>query len=244
MHFLDSRSSEVLARFRVVFEIVDGVIKRDVRSLHEGIDFSAGFEPKHAPDLRAAQDTRAVAFDRERLEGVPGQITPLLCEIVLDILRQFDFHRHAGSPELTRLPASSTLALTSALTSNIQERLFWVNMSGGWSVRAETRRKKLRAQHASPRVAPSKSSRKVSGFRSIQRLRSLAADCAFQTDAYCPPNFAIQLGSAKAVKLCARQTKSLVLKIKPLVLKIGGQTERYPASQKTIRASIRSAREG
>jgi len=46
-------------------------------------------------------------------------------------------------------------------------------------------------------AAPYKLSRKVPGFRSIQRLRSLAAGCAFQTDAYHLLNFAISLDCAQ-----------------------------------------------
>jgi len=59
---------------------------------------------------------------------------------------------------------------------------------------------KLRAQHAVKRVAPSKSSRKVSGFRSIQRRSGLAACRAFQTDAYNLWSFSIRRKIATVVK--------------------------------------------
>jgi hypothetical protein len=79
--------------------------------------------------------------------------------------------------------------------------------------------KEVRAQHAVKHVAPSKSSRKVSGFSSpgssttmkgglhwrprfsIRRLNSLAACRVFQTDAYSPANLSIRPGAAKAVRL-------------------------------------------
>ena len=82
----------------------------------------------------------------------------------------------------------------------------------------ESQRKQVRAQHASQHVAPSKSSRKVSGFSSpgssatmkgglhwrprfsIRRLNSLAACRVFQTDAYSPTNFSIRPDPTRAVK--------------------------------------------
>jgi hypothetical protein len=110
MHFLVASLSEIPARLRVVLEIVHGVIERNFRSLHKGIDFGARFEPEHTPDLGATQNARAVSIDCERLESVPGQITPLLGEVVLNILGQFDFYCHAGSPGLAPCWSSTSLA--------------------------------------------------------------------------------------------------------------------------------------
>src|SRR6266852_7478878 len=98
MYFLTSSLSQILTRFSVMLEIVHSVIKRNVGTLHKLIDFRPRFEPKHPPDLRATKDTSAVAFDREGLECMPGQITPLLFKVMLDILRKFNLHCHVSSP--------------------------------------------------------------------------------------------------------------------------------------------------
>src|SRR5216684_2903750 len=113
MYFLTSRLSQILTRFSVMLEIVHSVIKRDVGTLHKLIDFRPCFEPKHPPDLRATKHTGTVAFDREGLEGMPRQITPLLFEVVLDILRKLNLHCHVSSPgprHLAGLPPSISLA--------------------------------------------------------------------------------------------------------------------------------------
>jgi len=39
-----------------VFEVIQGVIKRDTGALHKFIDFCACLEPKHPSHLRTTQD--------------------------------------------------------------------------------------------------------------------------------------------------------------------------------------------
>jgi hypothetical protein len=81
-----------------MFKIIQRVIKRDASTLHEVIDFRACLEPKHPPHLRTTQDPRTIALNRECFKRVPGQITPLLFQVVLNILGKFNPHCHDISP--------------------------------------------------------------------------------------------------------------------------------------------------
>ena len=81
-----------------MFKVIQSVIKRDTGALHKFIDFCACLEPKHSPHLRTTKDPRAVTINRERFKRVPGQITLLLFQVVLNILGKFKPHCHDVSP--------------------------------------------------------------------------------------------------------------------------------------------------
>jgi hypothetical protein len=91
MRFLDSVLFQVLTSFRVTLDIVQRIIERHSSPHRKHLDFFSGLKSQHPTYLRAAQYSPSVTLYRQRLQRIPGRITPLLFQVVLNVLGYFNF---------------------------------------------------------------------------------------------------------------------------------------------------------
>jgi hypothetical protein len=95
-----------------MFEVIQSVIKRDTDALHKLIDFRPCLETEHPPYLRTTKNPGAKPLDRVRFKRMPGQITPLLFQVVFYILGEFNPYCHDVLPDARPLAASAAARLS------------------------------------------------------------------------------------------------------------------------------------
>src|SRR5258708_32622842 len=93
-----------------MYEVIQCVIKGDTSALHKLIDFRPCLETEHPPYLRTTKDSRAKAINGERLKRMPGQITPLLFQVMLTILGKFNLSHHELLPDERHLATTASPA--------------------------------------------------------------------------------------------------------------------------------------
>jgi len=109
-----------------MYEVIQCVIKGDTSALHKLIDFRPCLETEHPPYLRTTKDSRAKALNGERLKRMPGQITPLLFQVMLYILGKFNPYCHDVLPDARHVATSASPAYPEQ-TLNIQDSSVRVN---------------------------------------------------------------------------------------------------------------------